>query len=59
MRRVFKPGRISFQGRQIFVGHGLIGEPVAVRPTGTEGVWTVTYCHHQVPTIGLNQIQEV
>jgi transposase InsO family protein len=55
VRRVYHPGRISFRGRQYFIGHGLIGLPVALRPTGKEGVWTVWYCQRQVATLDLTR----
>ena len=42
LRRVWDPGRLSFRGRTVFVGHGLVGQTVAVRPEpapGRFGVW--------------------
>jgi transposase InsO family protein len=53
VRQVYHPGRLSFRGQEVFIGHGLIGLPVAVRPTGEETVFTVWYCQHQVATIDL------
>jgi transposase InsO family protein len=53
VRRVYQPGRISFGGREFFVSHGLIGLPVAVRPTPEQGQFTVWYCQRQVATIDL------
>lgn len=53
VRRVYHPGRIAFQGREYFLGHGLIGQPVAVRPTLSEERWTVWYGQHRVATIAL------
>jgi transposase InsO family protein len=53
VRQVSHPGRISFRGREVFIGHGLIGQPVAVRPTREDGIFTVWYCQRQVATIDL------
>jgi transposase InsO family protein len=55
VRRVYHPGRISFRGQERFVGHGLIGQLVAVRPTGQDGVFTVWYCQRQVAAIDLTE----
>ena len=55
VRQVSRPGRLSFRGRSYFVGHGLIGLPVAVRPTRTDGVFAVWYCPWQVATIDLTE----
>ena len=53
VRQVYDPGRISFQGREYVLGHGLIGQPVALRPTGEAGGWAVWYCQRQVATLDL------
>jgi transposase InsO family protein len=55
VRRVYHPGRISFQGQEYFIGHGLIGLPVALRPTSEESRWTVWYCQRQVATLDLTE----
>jgi hypothetical protein len=55
VRRVSKPGRISFRNRPYVIGHGLIGLPVAIRPTPEEDVFTVWYCQRQVATIDLTR----
>ena len=36
-----------------FVSRGLIGEPVAVRPTAEEGVYRVAFCHKVLGIIDL------
>lgn len=54
VRQVYHPGRISFHGQEFFIGHGLIGHPVAVRPTLQEGHFTVWYAQRQVATIDLD-----
>jgi transposase InsO family protein len=53
VRRVSQPGRIAFRGQAYFVSHGLIGLPVAVRPTSEEGCFTVWYLQRQVATLDL------
>jgi transposase InsO family protein len=59
VRVVTQHGSISWHGRRRFVGRGLVGEPVAIRPTPQEGVWAVFYCHRQVATIDLTEASEV
>ena len=44
-------GSISWQGRRRFISRGLVGEPVALRPTEDPAVWSVVYCERQVATI--------
>ena len=51
VRKVQADGAISFAGQDVFISHGLHGQPVAVRRTGEEGLWTVWYGHRQVGTI--------
>jgi transposase InsO family protein len=52
-------GAISWQGRRCFISRGLVGEPVALRPTADPAVWSVVYCERQVATIDLRQPDEV
>jgi len=59
VRKVRDQGSISFRNRIHFVGRGLVGEPVAVRPTTTDGVYAVLSCHQQVQTIDLREPDEV
>ena len=53
VRQVYQPGRISFRNREFFISHGLIGLPVAVRPTPDAAVFTVWYCQRHVAAIDL------
>jgi transposase InsO family protein len=53
VRRVHQPGVISFQGQDYFISHGLVGLPVAVRPTVDDGLFAVWYCQRQVATLDL------
>lgn len=59
VRTVTVHGSISWRGRRHFVSRGLVGEPVALRPTQEETVWQVVYCHRHVATIDLTDPDEV
>jgi transposase InsO family protein len=48
VRVVRDQGAISFRNRSRFVGRGLAGERVAVRPTTDDGVFAVVYCSVRV-----------
>jgi transposase InsO family protein len=51
VRIVTVHGSIWWQGRRVFVSRGLVGQPVAVRPTPEVGHWEIYFCHRQVATI--------
>ena len=53
VRKVRASGCISFSGKQIFVGEGLVGEPVAVRPSDTDGLFQVIFCNRKISEIDL------
>jgi hypothetical protein len=59
IRQVRSQGAIGFRNRSWFVSRGLIGLPVAVRPTTTDGVFQVVYCQREVVTIDLTTRSEV
>jgi transposase InsO family protein len=59
VRLVTVHGSIQWQRRRHFVSRGLVGQPVAVRPTLVDGCYAVLYCHRQVATIDLNDPEEV
>jgi transposase InsO family protein len=52
-------GSISWQRRRHFISRGLVGEPVALRPTPEAQCWEVSYCQRQVAIIDLNHPDEV
>lgn len=52
-------GSISWQGQRRFISRGLVGEPVALRPTEDPAIWSVIYIQHQVATIDLRRPEEV
>lgn len=55
MRRVARPGAISFRGRTFRVGKGLIGRSVGVRPTDVDGVFEVRFRKLLVRAIDLRE----
>ncbi len=59
VRTVTVHGSIQWRQRRYFVSRGLVGRPVAVRPTAQDGRWAVYFCHCQVATIDLNDPEEV
>lgn len=52
-------GSISGRGRRRFISRGLVGEPVALRPTVDPAVWSVVSCARQVATIDRRSPDEV
>lgn len=59
VRQVNTQGVISFRNRRHFIGRGLAGEPVAVRPTLEEEVYRVYYCHQHVAILAHDETLEV
>lgn len=59
VRRVRGQGAISYANRSWFLGRGLIGEDVVLRPTAEDGVSTVHYYHKHVGIIDLNDKRQV
>jgi transposase InsO family protein len=55
VRRTNSDGSISFRGRRRRIGEAFAGEPVALRPTGEDGVWEVYFCVHRVGRIDLRE----
>jgi transposase InsO family protein len=53
VRKVCQRGAISLRGRPYKVGCAFTGEQVAVRPTTTDGMMNVFYCHQRVAEIDL------
>lgn len=56
VRRVRNTGRIKYDGEEHFVGEGLKGQPVALRPTSEDGVLEVFYCKQKIRSIDLRKI---
>ena len=55
VRKVDVAGRFSFRGRPVRVGKGFAGQPVAVRPTLTDGEFEVYFCHRRIARIDLRE----
>jgi transposase InsO family protein len=53
VRIVTVHGSIQWQRRRHFISRGLVGQPVALRPSQEDGVWAVYFCHRHVATIDL------
>ena len=53
MRRVAQTGTIGFAGYLWRVGKAFAGRDVALRPTDTDGLHDVFFCHQRVTTIDL------
>ncbi|MOA63340.1 hypothetical protein D3C78_1890280 [compost metagenome] len=53
--KVGRIGQVWFKGKSLFVGGGLHGERVAIRPTAVEGVYDVIFIHKTVRQIDLRQ----
>jgi transposase InsO family protein len=52
-------GSIPWRGHRVFISRGLVGQPVAIRPTPDAAVWTVHFCQRQVAVIDLRNPDEV
>lgn len=53
--KVGRVGQVSFQGRSLFVGGGLYGERVAIRPTAVDGVYDVVFLHKTLRQVDVRQ----
>jgi transposase InsO family protein len=53
VRKVDVEGMISFQNRPIGIGKAFRKQPVALRPTSQDGIYTVHYCAQQIGQIDL------
>ncbi len=53
--KVRQMGQISFKGLNVFVGGGLAGERVAIRPTTEEGIYDVVFIHKTLRQIDIRQ----
>ena len=55
VRKVQDQGRISFQNHTFAIGKAFIGEPIALRPTTTDGCYDVVYCLEKVAELDLRE----
>jgi transposase InsO family protein len=58
VRIVQGKGEISFQNRPFKIGKAFRGQPVALRPTTTDGIYHVFFCQSQVASIDLQAYTE-
>jgi transposase InsO family protein len=54
VRKVRHAGHIKYLGRELHVGSAFYGLHVALRPTTTEGVFAVFFCHIQIGLLDLS-----
>jgi transposase InsO family protein len=54
VRKVDVCGRISFRNRKFRVGKAFHQQPVALRPTDTDGIFQVFFCHKSVAQISFH-----
>jgi len=50
-------GCIDFQRKQIYVGYAFKGEPIAVRPTKTDGLFNIFYCQQKIKEVNLKELK--
>jgi transposase InsO family protein len=48
VRKADQEGDIRFQTRRIRLGKAFRGEPIALRPTAEDGVFSIHFCTHQI-----------
>lgn len=56
VRKVNVNGDISFKARLLSVGKAFRNQPVALRPTAEDGVFSVHYCAHQIGQFDLRRL---
>jgi len=54
VRKVRHAGHIKYQGRDLHVGSAFYGLHVALRPTTTDGLFAVFFCHVQIGRLDLS-----
>jgi transposase InsO family protein len=53
VRKVDSGGDIKFKGRKLHVGKPFRGNPIALRPTTDDGLFTVHFCAHRIGSFDL------
>ncbi len=54
IRKVYITGKVTYHDREYRVGKGLVGQPVALRPTAVDGIFDVYFCHFFVRKIDVS-----
>lgn len=57
--KVRKNGQIHLRGKSVFVGDGLVGQHVAVRPTSVDGQLDIVFIHKTVRRVDLNGLDNL
>ena len=57
VRRVNRAGHISYRARRLHVGKAFFGYPLAVRPTGDDGVLAIWFAQHRLGVVDLREEQ--
>lgn len=55
VRKANPVGQVSFHGQVVKISEAFAGEPVAFRPTTTDGVWHVFYCWQKIASVNLRE----
>ena len=55
VRIVKAKGEICWRNRSYYIGNGLRQEPIAIRPTATDGLHEVFFCHQRLGWINLHE----
>lgn len=58
VRKVQAKGEVSFNGKIFYVPKALRSHPVAFRPTTTDGVYSIFFCHQKLMEISLREQQD-
>jgi transposase InsO family protein len=53
VRTADSDGNIGFKNRRVRLGKPFRGQPIALRPTGEDGVFSLHFCTHRIGTIDL------
>lgn len=54
VRKVRNYGHIKYAGREYHIGGAFAGLPVALRPTTTQDLFAVFFCHHKIGMLNLH-----
>lgn len=54
--KVKSKGQIHLKGKIVFIGEGLAGQHVAIRPSTIDGLFDVYFCHKRIRQIDLRNI---
>jgi transposase InsO family protein len=57
VRKVGERGQVKYQQHKFFVGDAFAGLQVALRPSITDGLWEVYFCHQKVGTLDLTAVR--